>query len=243
MIAIILASGRGTRLQPMTDDRPKPLVEIDSKPLLEFQLDALQENGVTTCLITTGPFEDQIRKLTSKYPEIEFLFAHNERYAETDYIYSLWLAGKLIEKEGYSDDVLLFHGDLVFKSSIIEQVLRASADDVVVVEKDGELILKDFCARIIDGTVEKINTHIEGDNIRQLYPIYRFSHQTFYTWMGTMEQIIEEGGEEEYAEAALNQLLETVELKPIWINQFCAEVDTPSDLEAVEQWWRSENPS
>ena len=45
--AVILAAGKGTRLKAKTDDLPKAMIEIEGKPLLEYSLDALIENGIT----------------------------------------------------------------------------------------------------------------------------------------------------------------------------------------------------
>ncbi|HVZ18875.1 MAG TPA: sugar phosphate nucleotidyltransferase, partial [Terriglobales bacterium] len=44
--AVILAGGRGERLRPWTDIRPKPMIEIHGKPFLEYNLEMLREQGV-----------------------------------------------------------------------------------------------------------------------------------------------------------------------------------------------------
>lgn len=52
--AIVLAGGRGTRLAPLTDDKPKPLVEILNKPIVEYVLDHLKRHDITNVALSTA---------------------------------------------------------------------------------------------------------------------------------------------------------------------------------------------
>jgi NDP-sugar pyrophosphorylase family protein len=52
--AIILAGGRGERLRPLTDDRPKPMVEINGQPLIAYELGWLRKNGVNQVVVSCG---------------------------------------------------------------------------------------------------------------------------------------------------------------------------------------------
>jgi NDP-sugar pyrophosphorylase family protein len=52
--AIVLAGGRGTRLAPLTDNKPKPLVEILNKPIVEYVLDHLKSHGITNVALSTA---------------------------------------------------------------------------------------------------------------------------------------------------------------------------------------------
>ena len=57
--ALILAAGRGERLRPLTDDCPKPLLQVRGKPLIEWHLEALARAGVRRVVINTAWLEDQ----------------------------------------------------------------------------------------------------------------------------------------------------------------------------------------
>ena len=61
MKAMILAAGKGTRLTPLTDHTPKPLLPVRGKPLLHWQLDALQAAGVTDVVINVHQMADQFK--------------------------------------------------------------------------------------------------------------------------------------------------------------------------------------
>ena len=60
MRAMILAAGRGERLRPLTDDIPKPLVEVAGKPLIEFHLEGLARAGFREIVINQGHLGDRL---------------------------------------------------------------------------------------------------------------------------------------------------------------------------------------
>ena len=54
MQAVILAGGRGVRLKPLTDTVPKPMIEVNGKPFLQWQIEMLKEQGVEDIVICSG---------------------------------------------------------------------------------------------------------------------------------------------------------------------------------------------
>lgn len=62
MKAMILAAGRGERMRPLTDNLPKPLLEVRGRPLLAHHLDALARAGLRQCVINLSWFGEQIRE-------------------------------------------------------------------------------------------------------------------------------------------------------------------------------------
>ena len=56
--ALILAAGRGERMRPLTDHTPKPLLHVQGKPLIEWNLEALARDGVTQVVINTAYLEE-----------------------------------------------------------------------------------------------------------------------------------------------------------------------------------------
>ncbi len=63
MYAIIIAGGKGERLRPLTNDRPKHMVLLGDKPILQYQLDWLRENGVTDVVLAVG----HLHQVTEEY--------------------------------------------------------------------------------------------------------------------------------------------------------------------------------
>jgi len=60
MLGIIMAGGQGTRLQPLTDTRPKPMVEVLGRPVIDFVKDAMLAAGITELVVTTGYRGEQL---------------------------------------------------------------------------------------------------------------------------------------------------------------------------------------
>ena len=58
--AMVLAAGLGTRLRPITNTMPKPLVEIAGKPMIDYVLDLLVEAGITRAAVNVHHFADQM---------------------------------------------------------------------------------------------------------------------------------------------------------------------------------------
>jgi NDP-sugar pyrophosphorylase family protein len=60
--AVVLAAGRGTRMQQLTEDIPKPMVEVRGRPILDFIVEGLRDNGVSNILMVVGYKEEVIRQ-------------------------------------------------------------------------------------------------------------------------------------------------------------------------------------
>ncbi|MBF0951513.1 MAG: NTP transferase domain-containing protein, partial [Alloprevotella tannerae] len=81
MIAVILAAGMASRLRPLTNDRPKCLLEVGRRTLLQRTVDALLEAGLREFVVVTGYRGEMIRQfLTKQYPDQTFHFIDNAIY-------------------------------------------------------------------------------------------------------------------------------------------------------------------
>jgi len=117
MKAIILAAGRGSRMKNMTNDRPKCMVELRGKPLLEWQLASLQEAGVGEVAIVTG----YMRELLAGRASMEF---HNPRWAETNMVSSLACAQEWLRAE----PCIVSYSDIFYEASAVGSLMKSQAD-------------------------------------------------------------------------------------------------------------------
>ncbi len=117
MKAIILAAGRGSRMKSMTDDRPKCMVELRGKPLLEWQLASLREAGISEIAIVTG----YKRELLANRAPVEF---HNLRWAETNMVSSLACAQEWLQAE----PCIVSYSDIFYDASAVESLMKSTAN-------------------------------------------------------------------------------------------------------------------
>ncbi|GAB3313388.1 UTP--glucose-1-phosphate uridylyltransferase AglF [Haloplanus salinarum] len=134
MKAVILAAGKGTRLRPLTEDKPKVLVEVDGKPLIEYAFDSLIDVGVDVSefVVVVGYKKEQImERYDDEYRGVPITYAHQRE--------QLGLAHALLTAEPYvDDDFVLMLGDNVFEANLGDVVNRQGeerADAAFLVEE------------------------------------------------------------------------------------------------------------
>nr|WP_314277141.1 sugar phosphate nucleotidyltransferase [uncultured Peptostreptococcus sp.] len=87
MRAIILAAGMGTRLRPLTDNKPKSLVKVAGEPMTERQVRFLKEKGIDDITIVVGYKKEEFDYLVDRYG-VKLVF--NEKYDTYNNIYSMY---------------------------------------------------------------------------------------------------------------------------------------------------------
>ncbi|WP_049921395.1 UTP--glucose-1-phosphate uridylyltransferase AglF [Halopiger djelfimassiliensis] len=122
MQAVVLAAGKGTRLRPLTEDKPKVLVEVDGKPLIEDVFDNLLEIGVTEFIVVVGYQKEQIiERYGDEYEGVPITYAHQRE--------QLGLAHAILQAEPHvDDDFVLMLGDNVFRANLGDVINRQRED-------------------------------------------------------------------------------------------------------------------
>jgi len=233
MKAIILASGEGKRLRPLTNTIPKCLVEIDNSTILDHQISNLMICKISDIVITTGPFEEKlVSHVSTNYPHLHVTFVNNPFYSTTNYIYSLWLVKDSVGKASSYDDILLLHGDILFDTDVLKKLIESPARNGVLINNIIKPPEKDFKALIANNAVKSIGVNFNTTDAHYLLPLYRFSKTDFLKWMDAIEIFIDEGNTEAYAEDALNRISNEIEITPVYYTgKIAMEIDTIEDLE------------
>jgi bifunctional UDP-N-acetylglucosamine pyrophosphorylase/glucosamine-1-phosphate N-acetyltransferase len=181
MKAVILAAGEGLRLQPITSARPKHLIKVGGKPILEHCLNAVKISGTEKALIVVHYMADAIRRYFGDGRE----FGLAIEYVEQKEMLGTGNAVSLIEPY-VKDDFLLVYGDLLFSAEAVKNVVDlhkkekpAATMSVVPVENPedyGIVELED--EKHVKRVVEKPNRSEAPSNLANA-GVYVFSTEIF----------------------------------------------------------------
>jgi len=129
MKAIILSAGQGSRLLPMTADRPKCLIELSGRTLLDWQLEALAANGIADVAVVTGFRADAVEAHLSarddRRPPVRTAF--NPFFAVADNLGSLWIA-----RGEMAGDFLILNGDTLVTPALVAAALAGATGPITV---------------------------------------------------------------------------------------------------------------
>ena len=124
MNAIILAAGKGERLRPLTENKPKCLVSLFGKTLLEWQIETFHNHGIDDITIVTGYKSDLI-----KYPELKKI--QNKNYDSTNMVETLFCAQNELK-----ESTIVSYGDILFNEEILTKLVDDTNDFSVVVDEN-----------------------------------------------------------------------------------------------------------
>jgi len=132
MQAVVLAAGKGTRLRPLTEDKPKALVEVDGTPLVEDVFDNLVALDVDEIIVVVGHMKEQIiERYDDTYRGVPLTYTHQRDQNG--------LAHALLTAESHiDDDFILMLGDNVFRANlgdVINRQQESRADAAFLVEE------------------------------------------------------------------------------------------------------------
>ncbi|ELY42676.1 UTP--glucose-1-phosphate uridylyltransferase AglF [Natronorubrum bangense] len=132
MKAVVLAAGEGTRLRPLTEDKPKGMVEVDGKPILTHCLDQLVDLGAEEFVLVVGYLKEEvIDHFGDEYRGVPITYTHQREQKG--------LAHALLTVEQHiDDDFMLILGDNIFQANLEDVVRRQEeerADAAFLVEE------------------------------------------------------------------------------------------------------------
>ena len=123
-LAILMAAGMGTRMKPLTDTIPKPLVPVMGRPMIETIIEGLLQRPVQEIYVVTGYLGERFAYLTEKYPQVRLL--SNPDYAVKNNLSSLCAAAEVLDKGNcficesdlYVADTSIFFDDIIVNINI-----------------------------------------------------------------------------------------------------------------------------
>jgi choline kinase len=122
--AIILAAGEGRRLRPLTDNKPKCMVELFGKNLLDWKVNLLKKYGISDIIVITGYMSEKINLKQVR-------FYKNNLFETTNMVETLFCA-----REEFDDSLLIIYGDIIFEEKILEKILKSEDEISVVIDQN-----------------------------------------------------------------------------------------------------------
>lgn len=235
MIGVILAAGMAKRLRPLTDNKPKCLLKVGERTLLERTVDAMRLAGITEFVVVTGYCADQIRDfLTIHYPLSTIHFLHNADYEHNNNIYSLWMSGQIVRDKEFllmDSDILCDPAAVVRIAQEPESALAVNRHELgdeemkVVVDSEGHITEISKTCRPEDAMGESVGIeHVTPDYSRALFQ--------------ELDQMIErEGLIDIFYERAFERLIPQGHTFRVVDTTcyFSYELDTPEDFDRAQQ--------
>ncbi len=127
--AVVLAAGEGTRLRPLTRNRPKPMLPAANRPMLEYVFDALIDAGITQICTVVGYKRDRVQNhFGSQYRDIPIEYVNQAKQLGSGH-------ALLQARESVSEAFLVVNGDQIVTPQIISDVVSA-------VDTNGDAIAK-----------------------------------------------------------------------------------------------------
>ena len=226
MKAVIFNSGLGNRMGEFTAHNHKSMARLkNGETIFHRQLRLLSAEGITDFIVTTGPFEEQLKSEAADFPALNFTFVRNAIYDKTNYIYSMYLA-----REHMNDDLLFLHGDLVFNRKLLHDVLACPDKSTGTVNFAKALPEKDFKGRVRDGKLLEVSIHIFDEDCYAFQPLYKMDKATASAWIGKVVEFIHKGEDKCYAENALNEIFPALNVRAFsYEGYFIDEIDNLDD--------------
>ena len=237
MYGVILAAGMAKRLRPLTDTKPKCLLTVDGKTLLQRTVDAMLQAGITEFVVVTGYRADQIRDfLTDNYgaQKVKFTFLHNSDYEHNNNIYSLWMSGEVVRGCDFllmDSDILCDPETVLTIASCEESALAVNrhelGEEEMKVVVDGDMHITEISKTCNPANamgesvgIEKINANYSEALFRELDQMILNEKLINIFYERAFERLIPQGH--------TFRVVDTTDF-------FSYEIDTPEDYERAQQ--------
>jgi L-glutamine-phosphate cytidylyltransferase len=240
---IILAAGKGTRLEHLTANKPKAMVSFMGKPLLYRQLEVFNKEGITDITIVGGYHASFLT-----LPGIRLLI--NEQFAETNMVYTLFCAEQVMCS---GNDLIISYGDIVFEPRVLSALLESKAPVNVIIDKgwqqlwtkrmhnpldDAETLKLADGNRITElGKKPRSYSEIDGQYIGLIRISASVVNRFIETWREIDANGIYDGKDKNnmYMTSFLQYLIDSGwDVRAVDINHGWLEIDTVEDLTKYE---------
>jgi choline kinase len=228
MRGIILAAGKGSRLNGTIGDKPKCLLRVGGKSLVERQIETLQAVGITDIAVVVGCQADSVRRTCGA----RITYVDNARFAQTNSLYSLWLARTLLY-----DGFVVMNCDVLFHPQMLSDLVTSRHEDALLIDYQhddaapyGEEEMK---VRVRRGRVTEIAKTLppetaDGENVG----VVKFGREGARLLVDLLDQRVAAGSLRDWAPRAFDDFARIRSLHTVGTRGFpWTEIDFPEDYE------------
>jgi choline kinase len=228
MRGIILAAGRGTRLNGAAGESAKCLARIGSETLIQWQIRTLRDAGIDELVVIVGFEADRVRRTCGH----GITYVENTRYAQTNSLYSLWMARPLLF-EGF----VVLNCDVLFHPALLRDLITSRHEDALLLAYreadqppygDEEMKVRVRHGRVRDMAKDMPADDADGENLG----IVKFGAGGAAALVPIMDRLIAGGADGAWAPHAFSEFARVRPLHAIgtrglpWI-----EIDFPDDYQ------------
>lgn len=210
MQAIMLAAGKGSRLEKYTADNTKCMLEVEGIRLIDRVIRSLSEANIHKLILVLGYKKENVKEyLKQRYENFEIVYVDNDNFDTTNNIYSLYLAKDFLLEE----DTILLESDLIYESSLIKSLCEFNDENAAVVSKyafwmDGTVVTIDSENTILNFISKSEYDLNEIENYYKTVNIYKlnksFSKNCFIPYL---EAYMKKYGNNNYYEMVFKTIL------------------------------------
>ena len=228
MRGIILAAGKGSRLNGTIGDKPKCLLRVGGKTLVERQIDALKAVGITDIVVVVGCQAEHVRRSCGA----RITYIENSRFAQTNSLYSLWLARPLLY-----DGFVVMNCDVLFHPQMLSDLVTSRHEDALLIayqDDDGqplgdeEMKITARRGRVVEIAKTLSPDEADGENVG----IVKFGRDGARLLANLLDQRVGAGGLRDWAPKAFGDFARVRPLHVIGTRGYpWTEIDFPEDYE------------
>ena len=159
MKVIILVAGKGERLMPLTKNTPKSLLELgNGETILERQLQSIKKCNVDEVVLVVGYKAEQVEAKIKDITDIKIKAVYNPFFDVSNNLVSAWMA-----REDMKDDFIILNGDVIFKHSVLRDLLNVDQEITMVIDHKQSYAEEDMKVVVEGDKVIEVSKKIPDD--------------------------------------------------------------------------------
>lgn len=225
--AIILAAGKGTRLYPLTLEKPKCLLEVGGMSVINRQIAVIREMGIEDIVMVVGYKKEVIMsQVGAKVRYREYL-----NFDETNNLHTLWSV-----RDELNNAFICFFSDLIFDADLIRKAM-VSNNDICMVCNTNKILEGTMRIKLTDGKLTGVGGHIPvSEGSGNFLGIAKFSKRGANLLVDQMRKMVS-GHKNDYYTIAIDVLAKKgIEIGYVNLDDsLWVEIDTEKDLESAHK--------